>query len=138
MANLGRMPHLLIAGATGTGKSVCINTILSSLLFRNTPEDMRLLLIDPKRIELSSFEGIPHLIHPVVTDAKMATRALRWAVEEMELRYKLLADKNVETSRAITGCSPGKNRKRAKTSKRNWNRMALPIQAFSTTGSLTW
>ena len=94
-ANLGRMPHLLIAGATGTGKSVCINTVLSSLLFRNTPEELRLLLIDPKRIELSSFEGIPHLIHPVVTDAKMATRALRWAVEEMELRYKLLADKNV-------------------------------------------
>jgi DNA segregation ATPase FtsK/SpoIIIE, S-DNA-T family len=93
--NLGRMPHLLIAGATGTGKSVCINTVLSSLLFRNTPEELRLLLIDPKRIELSSFEGIPHLIHPVVTDAKMATRALRWAVEEMELRYKLLADKNV-------------------------------------------
>ena len=92
VTNLGRMPHLLIAGATGTGKSVCINTILSSLLFRNTPEDLRLLLIDPKRIELSSFEGIPHLIHPVVTDAKMATRALRWAVEEMELRYKMLAD----------------------------------------------
>ncbi len=95
VANLGRMPHLLIAGSTGTGKSVCINTILGSLLFRNTPEDLRLLLIDPKRIELKSFEGIPHLIHPVVTDAKMATRALRWAVEEMELRYKLLADKNV-------------------------------------------
>lgn len=95
VANLGKMPHLLIAGATGTGKSVCINTILGSLLYRNTPEDLRLLLIDPKRIELSSFEGIPHLIHPVVTDAKMATRALRWAVEEMELRYKLLADKNV-------------------------------------------
>jgi S-DNA-T family DNA segregation ATPase FtsK/SpoIIIE len=95
VTNLGKMPHLLIAGATGTGKSVCINTVLSSLLFRNTPEDLRLLLIDPKRIELNSFEGIPHLIHPVVTDAKMATRALRWAVEEMELRYKLLADKNV-------------------------------------------
>jgi S-DNA-T family DNA segregation ATPase FtsK/SpoIIIE len=95
VTNLGRMPHLLIAGATGTGKSVCINTVLSSLLFRNSPEELRLLLIDPKRIELNSFEGIPHLIHPVVTDAKMATRALRWAVEEMELRYKLLADKNV-------------------------------------------
>lgn len=95
VTNLGRMPHLLIAGSTGTGKSVCINTVLSSLLFRNTPEELRLLLIDPKRIELSSFEGIPHLIHPVVTDAKMATRALRWAVEEMELRYKMLADLGV-------------------------------------------
>lgn len=95
VANLGKMPHLLIAGATGTGKSVCINTLLSGLLYRNTPDDMRLLLIDPKRIELNSYEGIPHLIHPVVTDAKMATRALKWAVGEMELRYKLLADKNV-------------------------------------------
>lgn len=94
VANLAKMPHLLIAGATGTGKSVCINTLLSSLLYRRTPEDLRLLLIDPKRIELSPYEGIPHLIHPVVTDAKMATRGLRWAVEEMELRYKLLADKN--------------------------------------------
>ncbi len=100
VTNLGRMPHLLIAGSTGTGKSVCINTVLSSLLFRNTPEELRLLLIDPKRIELNSFEGIPHLIHPVVTDAKMATRALRWAVEEMELRYKLLADKNVRNIEA--------------------------------------
>lgn len=95
VANLGRMPHLLIAGATGTGKSVCINALLCSVLFRNTPEDVRTLLIDPKRIELSSYEGIPHLLHPVVTDAKMATRALRWAVQEMELRYKLLADKGV-------------------------------------------
>ncbi len=95
VANLARMPHLLIAGATGTGKSVCLNTILTSLLFRNTPEEMRLLLIDPKRIELKSYAEIPHLIHPVVSDAKMATRALRWAVQEMELRYRMLAEKNV-------------------------------------------
>ncbi len=114
VTNLGRMPHLLIAGATGTGKSVCINTILSSLLFRNTPEELRLLLIDPKRIELNSFEGIPHLIHPVVSDAKMATRALRWAVEEMELRYKLLADKNVRNiesyNRALAREKPQKGK----------------------------
>lgn len=116
VTHLGKMPHLLIAGATGTGKSVCINTILSSLLFRNTPEELRLLLIDPKRIELSSFEGIPHLIHPVVTDAKMATRALRWAVEEMELRYKLLADKNVRNiesyNRVLAREKPQKNKDR--------------------------
>ncbi len=117
-ANLARMPHLLIAGATGTGKSVCINTLLTSLLFKNSPEDLRLLLIDPKRIELSSYEGIPHLIHPVVTDAKMATRALRWAVEEMELRYKLLADKNVRNieayNRALAREKPQEPKERPK------------------------
>ncbi|ROQ91178.1 DNA translocase FtsK [Desulfosoma caldarium] len=95
ITQLTRMPHLLIAGATGTGKSVCINAILLSLLYRNTPDALRFLLIDPKRIELSTYEGIPHLLHPVVTEPKMATRALRWAVHEMEMRYKLLADKNV-------------------------------------------
>ncbi len=114
VTNLGKMPHLLIAGATGTGKSVCINAILGSLLYRNTPEEIRLLLIDPKRIELNSYEGIPQLIHPVVTDAKMATRALRWAVEEMELRYKLLADKNVRNiesyNRALAREKPQKTK----------------------------
>uniref|UniRef100_A0A832E9K1 DNA translocase FtsK n=1 Tax=Desulfacinum infernum TaxID=35837 RepID=A0A832E9K1_9BACT len=106
VTQLTRMPHLLIAGATGTGKSVCINAILLSLLYRNTPETLRFLLIDPKRIELSTYEHIPHLLHPVVTEPKMATRALRWAVQEMELRYKLLADKNVrniETYNRVLG-----------------------------------
>jgi S-DNA-T family DNA segregation ATPase FtsK/SpoIIIE len=88
------MPHLLIAGATGTGKSVCLNSILASLLFRNTPHTLRLLLIDLKRIELSLYEGIPHLIHPVVTDVKKATKALQWAVAEMEHRYELMAQFN--------------------------------------------
>jgi DNA segregation ATPase FtsK/SpoIIIE, S-DNA-T family len=113
-ANLARMPHLLIAGATGTGKSVCLNAILASLLFRNTPEDVRLLLIDPKRIELKSYENIPHLLHPVVCDAKMATRALRWAVQEMELRYRLLAEKNVRNiegyNRALAREKPRENK----------------------------
>ncbi|MEJ5364225.1 MAG: DNA translocase FtsK 4TM domain-containing protein [Desulfosoma sp.] len=106
VTQLTRMPHLLIAGATGTGKSVCINAILLSLLYRNTPDTLRFLLIDPKRIELSTYENIPHLLHPVVTEPKMATRALRWAVQEMELRYKLLADKNVrniETYNRVLG-----------------------------------
>ena len=92
LADLAKMPHLLIAGATGTGKSVCINTILASFLFRCHPEKLKLLLIDPKRIELNCYEGIPHLLHPVVTDVKMATNVLRWAVAEMERRYELLAD----------------------------------------------
>jgi S-DNA-T family DNA segregation ATPase FtsK/SpoIIIE len=97
VANLARMPHLLIAGATGTGKSVCLNAIIVSLLFRATPEEVRLLLIDPKRIELSSYEGIPHLLHPVVTDAKKASIALKWAVTEMQRRYELLNLKGVRS-----------------------------------------
>ncbi|MBW1979850.1 MAG: DNA translocase FtsK [Deltaproteobacteria bacterium] len=97
VTNLARMPHLLIAGATGTGKSVCLNAIIVSLLYRATPDDVRLLLIDPKRIELSSYEGIPHLLHPVVTDPKKANIALKWAVGEMERRYELLKLKGVRS-----------------------------------------
>ncbi|MCJ7603898.1 MAG: DUF87 domain-containing protein, partial [Desulfobulbaceae bacterium] len=89
-ADLTRMPHLLIAGATGAGKSVAINAIICSILFKATPDDVRLLMIDPKRIELSSYEAIPHLLHPVVVAPKMASRALKWAVREMERRYILM------------------------------------------------
>ncbi len=90
-ADLGTMPHLLIAGATGSGKSVCVNSIIMSLLYRLTAEDLKLLLIDPKRLELSGYNGIPHLLFPVVTDHKKAAGALRWVVTEMERRYKHLA-----------------------------------------------
>jgi len=89
------MPHLLIAGATGSGKSVGLNAMICSVLYKATPDDVKLILIDPKRIELSIYEGIPHLIVPVVTDAKKATRALHWAVQEMERRYALMAEKGV-------------------------------------------
>ncbi|MBU4260282.1 MAG: DNA translocase FtsK 4TM domain-containing protein [Proteobacteria bacterium] len=89
-ADLTRMPHLLIAGATGAGKSVAINAIIASILFKATPDEVRLLMVDPKRIELSSYEAIPHLLHPVVVDPKMASRALQWAVREMERRYILM------------------------------------------------
>ncbi|MBC8417064.1 MAG: DNA translocase FtsK, partial [Desulfobacterales bacterium] len=95
VTDLSRMPHLLVAGATGTGKSVSINTMIESLLFKFSPEVVRLLMIDPKRIELSVYQDIPHLLHPVVTQPKEATKALRWAVEEMERRYVLLSDKGV-------------------------------------------
>ncbi|NPA95759.1 MAG: DNA translocase FtsK [Thermodesulfobacteria bacterium] len=92
VTDLARMPHLLIAGATGTGKSVGLNSMICSLLYRLGPDTLRLLMIDPKRIELSLYDGIPHLIHPVVSEPKEATRALKWAVMEMERRYQLLEE----------------------------------------------
>jgi S-DNA-T family DNA segregation ATPase FtsK/SpoIIIE len=95
VSDLAKMPHLLVAGSTGSGKSVSINTMILSLLYRAAPEDVRLIMIDPKMIELSIYEGIPHLLLPVVTDPKKASLALAWAVREMERRYQLLADKGV-------------------------------------------
>jgi S-DNA-T family DNA segregation ATPase FtsK/SpoIIIE len=97
IADLAKMPHLLIAGATGSGKSVGINAIICSILFKSTPDEVRFLMIDPKRIELSGYEDIPHLLHPVVVDPKMANRALQWAVREMERRYILLDEKRVKS-----------------------------------------
>jgi S-DNA-T family DNA segregation ATPase FtsK/SpoIIIE len=91
MADLAVMPHLLIAGSTGTGKSVGLNAMLTSILYRSTPDDVRLIMIDPKRLELGMYEDIPHLLTPVVVDPKKASNALRWAVREMEERYKTLA-----------------------------------------------
>jgi len=95
VGDLSKMPHLLIAGATGSGKSVCINTLLISLLYKYTPQEVKLLLIDPKVVELNIYNGIPHLLIPVVTEPKKAAGALNWAVNEMTRRYKLFADNNV-------------------------------------------
>ncbi|HOD59961.1 MAG TPA: DNA translocase FtsK [Candidatus Syntrophosphaera sp.] len=95
VSDLAKMPHLLIAGATGSGKSVCINTIIMSFLFRTTPEDLRLILIDPKRVELTGYNDLPHLLGSVVTDSESALENLYWAVKEMERRYELLHDAGV-------------------------------------------
>ena len=95
VSQLDRMPHLLIAGATGTGKSVFLNALICSFLYKASPENVKLIMIDPKRIELSAYDGIPHLITPVVTDVKKATNALYWAVREMERRYELLSELRV-------------------------------------------
>ena len=94
-ANLGRMPHLLIAGATGSGKSVTIHAIVTSLLFRNPPENLKFIMIDPKRVELTMYNNIPHLLTPVVTDPKKAILALKWAAKEMERRYDMLEKNSV-------------------------------------------
>ena len=94
-ADIGKMPHLLVAGATGSGKSVCINTLISSILFKATPDEVKLILIDPKMVELSNYNGIPHLMVPVVTDPKKASSVLNWAVQEMEKRYSIFANHGV-------------------------------------------
>lgn len=101
ISRISDMPHLLIAGATGSGKSVCINSIIISILYKANPNDVKLLLIDPKVVELSVYNGIPHLLIPVVTDAKKASGALQWAVTEMEKRYALFAKNNVRDINAF-------------------------------------
>ncbi len=109
VADLSRMPHLLIAGATGTGKSVCLNSMLLSLLYRNTPEQLRFIMIDPKMLELSLYEEIPHLKAPVVTNPKRARGVLWWAVEEMERRYRLMKDLGVRNLASYNRLASGED-----------------------------
>jgi DNA segregation ATPase FtsK/SpoIIIE, S-DNA-T family len=103
VGDLTRMPHLLIAGATGSGKSVCINALIAGMLFQATPEELKYILIDPKRVEFSMFQDMPHLLVPVVTESDHATSALRWAVAEMETRYKLFASHTVRNIADFNG-----------------------------------
>lgn len=92
LANIEKMPHLMVAGSTGTGKSVCVNVLLTTLLFENSPEDLRMILVDPKRVELTLYTGIPHLLTPVIVDSQKAANALKWAIGEMERRFSLLQE----------------------------------------------
>jgi S-DNA-T family DNA segregation ATPase FtsK/SpoIIIE len=105
IADLAKMPHMLIAGATGTGKSVAINSLFVSLLYRNTPQDIKFIVVDPKRVELDMYNGIPHLLTPAITESDKAVNALKWAVAEMDRRYRLLAEagnRNISDYNAAT------------------------------------
>ncbi|MBE0558857.1 MAG: DNA translocase FtsK 4TM domain-containing protein, partial [Proteobacteria bacterium] len=107
IADLIRMPHLLIAGTTGSGKSVSLNAMICSILFKAPPDEVKFLMIDPKRLELSGYEGIPHLLHPVVVDPKKASLVLRWAVEEMERRYRIIGAVGVKSIEAYNQSRAG-------------------------------
>ena len=96
VANLAKMPHLLIAGTTGSGKSVMTNTLISSLLYRNSPSDLKLIIVDPKQVEMAQYEDVPHLLTPIITSTEKALSAMKWAVNEMEKRYSLMAEKRVK------------------------------------------
>ena len=105
-ADLAKMPHLLVAGATGSGKSVCINTLITSVLFKARPDEVKFILIDPKMVELSNYNGIPHLMVPVVTDAKKAASVLNWSVQEMEKRYAKFAETGVRDMERFNAAKP--------------------------------
>ena len=140
VADIAKTPHLLVAGTTGSGKSVGINAMILSLLYKSEPEDVRLILVDPKMLELSIYEGIPHLLAPVVTDMKHAANALNWCVAEMEKRYKLmsalgvrnLAGYNKAVAEAAKVGSPSRTRSPSPPTTRNPSTSCLTSSSSST------
>ena len=111
IADLAQMPHLLVAGTTGSGKSVCINALVASMIFRFTPEELRFIMIDPKVVEMQVYNALPHLVIPVVTDPKKVLLALRWVIDEMEKRYKIFAQAGVRNITSFNGRPPKKTQK---------------------------
>ena len=111
IADLAQMPHLLVAGTTGSGKSVCINALVASMIFRFTPEELRFIMIDPKVVEMQMFNSLPHLAFPVVTDPKKVLLALRWVIDEMEKRYKIFAQAGVRNITSFNGRPAKKTQK---------------------------
>ena len=133
VADIMKMPHLLIAGATGSGKSVCINTLIMSILYKADPDEVKLIMIDPKVVELSVYNGIPHLMIPVVTDPKKASGALNWAVVEMDKRYRLFAEYNVRDLRGYNEkVSEVENSKKMVKSQKKCLRLSLLLMSLQT------